>query len=342
MKFLTLILLIPVQVFASKGMTFQDQVLFDHRNSKNLGEFVRKLSSGASSGERALLLKVLELRPDLAQSPLPKIEVEKGEISLRSGKNFLRMGEVSGSEGTVVINGQKQQFPHWKGPAEVLRAMNRLATNPQVAHLFLQTAHATEKDWSKDIVNVGLGISVIYFAKKREEYEKTEAPHQVVDRGGRKECLAKIQDVFSVVKADGLPLDRLSCSGKTVVYQLRELQGTRVTLNVSSKKFEVLQQTGKAALQSFAYELKAVDSLERPGYGEDPVFLTSSPYQRDLVGGEFQRVNGTHNAEAQEKVLQYSGLISDPELRQLCEVCAAEVRVQSSGANSDRQRGGRK
>ncbi|MCE3009997.1 MAG: hypothetical protein LW875_05245 [Proteobacteria bacterium] len=342
MKLLALALLFPVQVLASKGMTFRDQVLFDHRNSKNLGEFVTKLSSGASGPERALLLKILELRPDLAQSPLPKIEVEKSEISLRSGKNSLRLGDVSSAEGTVVFNGRKQFFPFWLGPRETLRSINKLASSPKVSSIFMKSAVAAGKDWSQEIVSVGLGISAVYFAKKMEDYEKSEGLHQVIDRGGRKECLSKIQDIYSIVKADGLPLERISCSGKSMYYQMREQQGARVSLKVSSKKFEVLQQMERASSQSFVYELKTVDSMQRAGYGEDPVFLTSSPYQRDLAGGEFQRVNGSHDAEAQEKVLQYSGLISDPELRKVCESCASEVRDQALGTSSDRKKGGRK
>jgi hypothetical protein len=326
-----------VQVQASRGLGPGDQIVRDYSMAKGFRQWTETLTKHSIPGDYNYLEQAYKVYPSLTKNDsLPKMNFEKDTFQIRDGLSEVKLQYFPGQPTTFAINGQKVEFNRYDlAPQKMRKLLNAMKKTSQASHfLFLPVA------WAQGS-GVPTKLSVAAFSVMSAT-QASESPVMSTRLSSLMEnvkdttlwqrfyskniaCVQKIQSVEDVVSAqEKLDFDSMECSGASLRIHLSgtDDHGYNRDLVVDQDGFSVEQAPGKRPIIS-RYDLVSPDPVTK-GYGDDePVSETSSPAQREAMGGQYEAVGGADRAMMD----RYMGA-AVPAVRQFCSSsCAGTLQT---------------
>lgn len=340
------VLLLSCQVWASQGLTINDQILTDYRNAKTFKEFVEKLTKGGFPGDYQYVQQVWKAYPELLKDgALPKMNFEKGEFVLREGPSEIKVKKMK-EFGVFEINGQKVTFGLYDKASQRMKKIMEATRARKTVHFALMPvvwAAETQGVPSKlQLTNMAL-TSVLMdqsglpedllnwqMAAALEFRQKTQADFA---KNVKKECLRDIETAEQSFEAEKVPFHYFQCEMGHLDVELEgtDSSGHHFALNLGPERLTVRRAKDvqfEKGLETFVFNReKDATDVTAKGYGEDePVSATSSPFQRDMTF-----IPITKNKADLEIFARFEGIAADVNNRQLCRAeCVSSVNAYTN------------
>jgi hypothetical protein len=322
---------------ASKGLGPGDQIVRDYTRATGFRQWTEALTIRSIPGDYAYLEQAYKVYSGLTKNDaLPKLNFEKDTFQIRDGITTVTLQYFMGQPSTFAVNGQKVEFNKYDLASvkkkKILQAMKK---NTQVSHFLLLPVAWAQGAGTPTKLAVGTfalisatqasesPVTAPHLAELMENAKDTSAWRNFNSKNNA--CVQKIHAVEDVVSAqEKLDFTSMECSDSGLKIHLAgsDDRGYFRDMTVEKDGFTIEQQPGKNALIS-RYRLTHPDTLTK-GYGLDvSVAQSSSPAQREMMGGEFTPVADS----SVEMMGRYMG-VATPEVRGFCaSSCAGTLKT---------------
>jgi hypothetical protein len=320
---------------ASQALAPGDQVVRDFSKSTGFRQWVGTLTKHSIPGDYEYIEQTFKAYPNLTKSDsLPKLNFEKDTFQIREGLSQVTLQYFPGQPHTFSINGQRVEFGAYELASQKMRKILSVMTKGgQASHFLLlpvawaQDSHMPTKTSlavlavTSATTTVQLPVTSPHLAQLTERVQDTTAWKNFSSKNNA--CLQKIREVEKVVyDQEQLDFKSMECTSMGLNVHLGGVDehGYARDFVVEKDGFYVEQSPGKNSIIS-RYSLVQPDTMTKSS--DDPVALSSSPAQRDQMGGEFQPVSDADR----ETMFRYMGAAT-PVVRGFCSSeCAGTLKA---------------
>src|SRR6185312_11463353 len=306
MMALTTGMLFGVTASASKALAPGDQIVRDFAKATGFRQWVGALTKYSIPGDYQYIEQTFKVYPNLTKDDsLPKLNFEKDTFQIREGLSQVTLQYFPEEPHTFAINGQRVEFGPYELASQkmrkILSAMNKGGQASSFLLLPVAWAQDSQKIATKRSIEILSMTSAITTAES-----PAKAPHwsdlmdQAQDTSAwknfaakNKVCVQKIHDVENVVHDQQLDFNSMECTSMGLKVHLgdRDFVAEKGTADSLGGFYVEIAPNGKlknggSASDIHRFSLSEPDTMTK-GYGDDPVAMSSSPAQRDQMGGEF-------------------------------------------------------
>lgn len=321
-----------VQVQASKGLSPGDQIVRDYSRATGFRQWTEMLTRHSVPGDFQYLQQAYKAYPDLIKNDtLPKLNFEKDTFKVRDGLSEVSLQYFSGQPYTYAINGQKVEFSRYDLPSQKMKKiLGAMKKNAQASSFVLlplawaQDSHIPTKTSVSLLSIISATISLLLpptAPTLSDLMDKVKDTPAWKNLSRNVTCMQKINEVEDVIHAqEQLDFSGMECSAMGLRIQLvadKEHSYSK-DLVIEKDGFYIEETQPNHTTVSSHYKLTQPDARFKSA--SDPTALTSSPAQRDQMGGQFEPMGGA----SQELMESYMG-VAAPSVRNFCATDCSET-----------------